>query len=85
MLADYEQDLYTRKMKRLPNRKMHILGGDSVRPYYSDLANIAGIEPIKPVHLDIYERTGYLRTHDVRNYRRYKYRVLDDYNFVEYL
>lgn len=85
MLADYEQDLYERRIKGLPNRKMHILGNERVRKYYADLANTAEIEPIKPVLIDIYERTAYLRSHDVKNYRRYKYRLIDDYNFVEYL
>lgn len=85
MLTDYEADVYNRLMRGMPKRKMHYLGVERVRMYYATLASLAGVEPIKPVLLDIFDRSTYLRVNDVKNYRRYNYLVVDDYNFVEHL
>lgn len=85
MLLDFERDLYERQMQRMEKRKMHQLGHGRVRPYFASLSSIAEIEPVKPVYLDLYERSGYVRNNDRKNFRRYKYQVLDDYSFRESL
>lgn len=76
-------DIDQRQRRGYQKRKMHKLGNDFMRPYLSDLATIANIDPIKPVILDIYERGRYLMQNDIRNYRTYNYRIVDDYNFVQ--
>lgn len=83
MREDLNQDVYQRQMLNYKKRKMHMLGNDFMRPYLNELATMTNIEPIKPVLLDIYDRARYLMQHDLKNYRKYNYRIIDDYNFVQ--
>lgn len=83
MQRDTNEDIYQRQTRGYKKRKMHMLGKDYMRPHLSDLATIANIDPIKPVILDIYDRGRYLMQNDLRNYRKYNYRIIDDYNFVQ--
>lgn len=83
MQQDYESDLYERQMRSLAKRKMHFLGNDRVRKYYTDLAELAEIDHIRPVLIDVYFRSAYLRVNDPKNYRQYNYQIVDDYTFYE--
>lgn len=85
MRESMNDDIYQRQIRGLKKRKMHVLGTNFMRPYLSDLASIANIDPIKPVIVDIYDRARYMMQNHTRDYRKYNYRIIDDYNFVNYL
>jgi len=82
MLREVLKDVEERKSKSLKKRKMHFLAKDQVRPYYQELAQLADIEPIKPVLIDIFEKSV---ANDFKIYRKFVYRVIDDHTFEEYL
>lgn len=83
MLENLNEEIYQREILGYKKRKMHMLGKDFMRPYLNELATMTNIEPIKPVILDIYDRSRYLMQNDIRNYRKYNYRIIDDYNFIQ--
>lgn len=81
MLRDSEEDLERRWKLGLPSKKAHIMGAGFQYQYYIDLAETAGIEPIKPVIVRMQEFTNLSRDRDHVNYRRRKFHIIDDNTF----
>lgn len=77
------EDTDLRQLRGYTKRKMHQLGAEYMKPYMDDLTTMAKLEPIKPVILDIYYRRQHLMQHDLRNYKKFNYQIIDDVNFVE--
>lgn len=89
MLLDLEADLENRKNASLPQNKMHILGIDRMRPYLKKLCKFLDINceesilQLKPVHVKI-TLTAFKRLrNDPNTFRRYHYKILNDYEFTE--
>lgn len=80
-----EEEMNERWQRGISKRKAHILGTNYQEAYYKDLATTAGIVPIKPVVVKMYERSRRIKEEDLINYRRYKFTVLDDENFEAHL
>ncbi|XP_063695641.1 uncharacterized protein LOC134827041 [Culicoides brevitarsis] len=83
MRQDLNEDIYQRQLRGYKKRKMHQLGKDFMQSYMNELATMANIEPVKPVIFDIYFRRQLLMRIDLRNYRNFNYKILDDFNFEE--
>lgn len=81
MLEDMERDMNARWQRGLNKRKAHAMGKGHQDKYYAELASAAGIDPIKPVVLKMYNECRQNQAKDFANYRRFKFTVLDDENF----
>lgn len=81
MTAVTQSEMNERFLRGVKNRKAHALGLEYQEAYYSDLATIAGIDPIKPFVTKMYNTNKENQTFDFANYRRYKFTVLDEENF----
>lgn len=81
MLKDTEKDMNERWNRGLNHRKAHSLGMHIQDQYYTDLASIAQIKPIKPVVIKLYNQSWHDRTNDLETYRSYKFTILNDDNF----
>lgn len=82
MLADMSRDMTARWSRGLARRKAHALGKDYQDLYFAELAATAGMEPVKPVILAMYNRNSEIKTNDFANYRKYQFTVLNDEDFV---
>jgi len=82
MLADTAKDMQERWSRGLATRKAHIFGQGIQDVYYDDLATTADIEPIKRVILGMYAESRRTREANLSNYRRIKFRILDDERFA---
>jgi dimethylaniline monooxygenase (N-oxide forming) len=81
MLKMTEMEMNERWQRGITQRKAHMLGIDYQEAYYADLAATAGIVPMKPVIVKMYNRSWELRKEDLLKYRRYKFTVLNDEDF----
>jgi dimethylaniline monooxygenase (N-oxide forming) len=81
MLVDTESEMNERWQRGVKTRKAHALGVGYQEMYYNDLAETAGIDPIKPVITKMFNKNRENHKNDFANYRRYKFTVLDDENF----
>ncbi|XP_063708783.1 senecionine N-oxygenase-like [Culicoides brevitarsis] len=77
------EDIEERRALGYKKRKMHELGAKFMRPYMNELVTKANIAPIRPVIFEIYYRRQHLMQHDLRNYKKYDYLIIDDNNFIE--
>lgn len=82
MLEDTENEMNERWRKGYPKNKAHYMGPDQ-NQYYQDLAQIGGIEPLKPVITKLYKQTSRRFNSDVRHFREDVYRIIDDDNFIK--
>lgn len=80
MMSITEREMYELWQRGVDKRKAHALG-ERQEAYYADLAETAGIAPIKPVIVKMYNRSREIKKEDLINYRRYKFTVLDDETF----
>ena len=78
-ITDREMD--ERWQRGVKKQKAHALGVGYQEAYYADLAAIAEIDPIKSVVVKMYNHNKENQKYDFKNYRRYKFTVLDDDNF----
>ena len=80
MLRDTEEDMAER-WTRLKRSKAHFLGMEKHAEYYDDLAATAGIEPIKPVIVKIFNKSFTNFFDDFRSFRAKNYKIIDDESF----
>lgn len=81
MIKDTETDMELRWNRGLPKKKGHLMGPDVQDQYYIDLAVTADIEPIMPVIARMHKFINLNRNKDFINFRRKKYRIIDDETF----
>lgn len=81
MIHDLETDMNERWARGLPKKKSHLMGPDIQDLYYIDLAETAGVEPIKPVIPRIHKFTNINRNKDFINFRKNKFVIIDDETF----
>ncbi|XP_067627348.1 LOW QUALITY PROTEIN: senecionine N-oxygenase-like [Eurosta solidaginis] len=83
MLQETDAELAERKAKGLRKRLTHEIN-DLEYNYYEDLANTAGITPIKPAIIKIMLDTMSKFLTEFDTFRETVYEILDDENFVIY-
>lgn len=82
MLLDTEKDMQERWAKGYKKYQAHLMGEDQCK-YYTDLAETAEIEPIKPVITKIHKVSYHRYLDDLVNFRKNKFKILDNEHFVE--
>ncbi|XP_062558052.1 senecionine N-oxygenase-like [Armigeres subalbatus] len=81
MLQDMADDVALRRRRGLPRKWMHKMQGDFHSKYYDDLARTAGIQPIRPVVMALFDESMRRRTKDVLRYREDNFEVINDEEF----
>lgn len=81
MIEDTDREMNGRWIRKLTKRKAHSLGMGYQDKYYADLASTAGITPIKPVILRMYDENKRNQKSNFANYRHMKFTVIDDESF----
>ncbi|XP_055626203.1 senecionine N-oxygenase-like [Toxorhynchites rutilus septentrionalis] len=81
MLREMEADIEDRRRRGLPKQWTHKLVGDLQPKYYNDLAATAGVEPMKPVVMKIFDQCMARRAESLLHYRNDKFEVIDDGEF----
>ncbi|KOC68207.1 Flavin-containing monooxygenase FMO GS-OX-like 3, partial [Habropoda laboriosa] len=82
MLREEAEELEKRKKEGLRRKHFHMMGfkqGD----YYNDLANTAGITPLPEVLTKLHNESSMQFLNDLVHYRENRYKVIDDYNFIQ--
>lgn len=82
MLHDEAEEAVKRAAKGLQKRHFHMMGPNQGH-YYDNLANVAGITPLPPVITALHNDSSMHFLNDLVHYREDRYRILDDYNFVQ--
>nr|XP_012151606.1 PREDICTED: senecionine N-oxygenase-like isoform X2 [Megachile rotundata] len=82
MLREEAEELENRAKEGLQKRHFHMMGFNQDR-YYDDLANTAGITPLPPVLTKLHNESSTNFLDDLVHYREKKYRIIDDYNFIQ--
>ncbi|CAH1959050.1 unnamed protein product [Acanthoscelides obtectus] len=83
MLEDTEEEKRWRSEKGIPSNRFHMMGLLEQK-YYDNLAEEACIARVPSVVAKIKFATKDRQTEDLKNYRKDRYVVLDDKNFVIY-
>lgn len=81
MLRDMEADIENRRHRGLPKKWMHKLSEDFQTKYYEDLAKTAGLQPIRPVIMALFEESMRRRLASVQHYREDDFEVINDDEF----
>jgi dimethylaniline monooxygenase (N-oxide forming) len=82
MMVDTRRETEDRSQKGYKRKQFHMMGPIQLG-YYEDLARIAGIEGIKPVLAKLHTESGVRFKKNLFNFRDFKYRIVNDENFVE--
>ncbi|XP_063981107.1 uncharacterized protein LOC135164569 [Diachasmimorpha longicaudata] len=82
MVAEETQELEKKKKQGLRKRHFHMMGPEQ-GPYYDDLANTAGLIPLPPVLTKLHNESSMRFMDDLVHYREDRYKILDDFNFVQ--
>lgn len=83
MLEELKTEMRERHLKAYKGKKMHQLWPDYMRDYINNLVQLASLPPIKPVLLDIYDESRALSYKDMKNYRNYRYKIIDDRMYLK--
>ncbi|XP_055531322.1 senecionine N-oxygenase-like [Wyeomyia smithii] len=81
MLNDLAADVKERQRRGLPKKSMHKLEGDLQAKYYDDLARTAGVKPLKPIVMKLFEECMRRRAEDLMHYRDDIFEVIGDEDF----
>jgi dimethylaniline monooxygenase (N-oxide forming) len=84
MLKEVDEEFEKKNIRNGENHhKAHYLSVDGgPEKYYQDLAETAEISPMKPVFIKMYNHDFMHIFADFRTFRSFKYRVVDDYEFL---
>ncbi|XP_057319304.1 uncharacterized protein LOC130663831 [Microplitis mediator] len=82
MLAEEAAELQKKLDKGLGKRHFHMMGPEQGN-YYDDLAKTAGITPLPPVLTKLHNESSMRFLDDLVHYREDRYRILDDFNYVQ--
>jgi dimethylaniline monooxygenase (N-oxide forming) len=82
LLGELKREMKERKDQGLPKSRAHFLGPGIQDEYYAKLADIAGIEPIKPVIGKIFAKGLCNLLHCSDSFRESVFRIVDDENFT---
>lgn len=82
MLQEESEELERRIKNGLSKRHFHMMGMEQGQ-YYDDLANTAGITQLPPVLVKLHNESSKRFLDDLVHYREDRYRIIDDYNYVQ--
>lgn len=82
MQTETTQEFEKKKQQGLQKRHFHMMGPEQ-GSYYDDLANTAGITPLPPVLTKLHNESSMRFLDDLVNYREDRYKIVDDFNFVQ--
>lgn len=82
MLRAEAEEAAKRAERGLERRHFHMMGPEQGH-YYDDLANVAGVTPLPPVLTKLHNDSSKRFLDDLVHYRQDRYKLLDDYNFVQ--
>lgn len=82
MLKEEMEELKKREKDGLQKKHFHMMGYKQ-NIYYDDLANTAGITPLPPVLSKLHNESSMRFLDDLVHYRERRYRIIDDYNFIQ--
>lgn len=82
MMEDTDREMKQRWERGLKKSQAHLMGTDLHEIYYNDLAVAADIEPLKPVLSKMFKKSLCSLIHDLTNYRKDVFKVLDDDDFI---
>ncbi|XP_032682455.1 senecionine N-oxygenase-like isoform X2 [Odontomachus brunneus] len=82
MLRDEAAEAARRAERGLKKKHFHMMGPEQEH-YFDDLANIAGLTPLPPVLTKLHNASSQRFLDDLVHYRQDRYRIVDDYNFVQ--
>lgn len=81
MLRDTDDEMNER-WKTMAKCKSHFIGLERNTSYCEDIAKTAGIVPLKPAVLKIFENNFAKFFENFNEFRNYHYKIIDDENFV---
>lgn len=83
MIDDLNNDKRIQFVEReLPKSKLHYMGIGYHDKYYQALADAVDVEGVKPVIIKMFQNGLCLSLFDYESFRKEKFRVLDDENYV---
>lgn len=82
MLRSEAEEVAKRAERGLQKRHFHMMGPEQGH-YYDDLANVAGVTPLPSVLTKLHNDSSMRFLDDLVHYRQDRYRIIDDYNFVQ--
>ncbi|XP_029033970.2 senecionine N-oxygenase-like isoform X2 [Osmia bicornis bicornis] len=82
LLREEAKELENLLKEGLQKRHFHLMGFKQDR-YYDDLANTAGITPLPPVLAKLHNESSTHFLDDLVHYRETRYKIIDDYNFIQ--
>ncbi|XP_076245742.1 senecionine N-oxygenase isoform X1 [Calliopsis andreniformis] len=82
MLKDERDELEKRLKEGLQKKHFHMMGFMQEK-YYDDLADTAGITPLPPVLTKLHNESSMRFLDNLTHYRESRYRIIDDYNFIQ--
>lgn len=85
MLRDTEWEMNGRWLRGLKRSKAHSMGTGYQDQYFAELASGAGVAPVKPVVLKMFDVNKRNQAMDFANYRRYTFRAFDDESFETFI
>ena len=83
MLRDEAEELEQLSREGVAKRHFHVME-ERQGDYYADLAKASGVKPLAPVIATLYNECNRRFFKDLVRYRRAKYRIVDDKNFVQF-
>ncbi|XP_068631795.1 senecionine N-oxygenase isoform X2 [Battus philenor] len=81
MMSHWEQEKAERAARGYTRRQAHMMGPDQGE-YYIQLSQESGVEPLPPVFTTVHNDSSDKFLHDLVNYRRDVYRLLDGHRFA---
>ncbi|XP_043256572.1 dimethylaniline monooxygenase [N-oxide-forming] 3-like [Colletes gigas] len=82
MLKEEKEELEKLLAKGLRKRHFHEMGHKQ-GVYFDDIANIAGITRLPPVISKLHDESSMRFLDDLVHYRESRYKIIDDYNFIQ--
>uniref|UniRef100_A0A1B0D7G2 Flavin-containing monooxygenase n=1 Tax=Phlebotomus papatasi TaxID=29031 RepID=A0A1B0D7G2_PHLPP len=83
MIEDTQREMEERFQKRgYKKRHAHMMGPDQGK-YYADLAECAGLVPLKPVITKLHNESSQKFLDDLTNFRNDVYEIVDDETFIQ--
>lgn len=82
MLEDLARDRAERKAKGMGKHMAHHIDKELYRTYVDELADTAGVEPLKPVMSSMFVKSITNMHADTANFRKINFKIIDDETFV---
>lgn len=82
MEEDTDAEMAVRWARGYTKRQAHMMGPDQEK-YYKELADLANLEPLKPVITKLHNSSRRHYLDELTSFRKKVYKIIDDENFVQ--